>query len=268
MNTKVSGGCEKVCQCLLSSFSGASLSESTADVHLAGLLLPCHTSSNWEDGPSRRLPNLSGWADLVQDVVAGLQALPPRLCLDLGTQVVALLQLLEAATGVGFCHHCCHPRPHCTCMGAYQPAPPHIVEPDCSAGPGIWSDLHLQGSNRSEYSPGRYAWIRGTSSRPHPSSFLHLEHTPSRGPSTPRATCIPIISASCGEGHLAECHYRQAGSGYEGYGTTGSTAISSKIASPTTAGSLDGATCVPATPTLWELAGNPIPAGGAAASQA
>ena len=57
-------------------------------------------------------------------MVAGLQALPPRLCLDLGTQVVALLQLLEAATGVGFCHHCCHPRPHCTCTGASQSAPP------------------------------------------------------------------------------------------------------------------------------------------------
>ena len=68
--------------------------------------------------------NLSGWADLVQDVAAGLQALPPRLCLDLGTQVIALLQLLEAATGVGFCHHCCHPRPRCTCTGASQSAPP------------------------------------------------------------------------------------------------------------------------------------------------
>ena len=68
--------------------------------------------------------NLSGWADLVQDVAAGLQVLPPRLCLDLGTQVIALLQLLEAATGVGFCCHCCHPRPHCTCTGASQLAPP------------------------------------------------------------------------------------------------------------------------------------------------
>ena len=68
--------------------------------------------------------NLSGWADLVQDMAAGLQALPPRLCLDLGTQAIALLQLLEAATGVGFCHHCCHPRPRCTCTGASQLAPP------------------------------------------------------------------------------------------------------------------------------------------------
>ena len=68
--------------------------------------------------------NLSGWADLVQDVVAGLQALPPRLSLDLGSQVIALLHLLETATGVGFCHRCCHLRPRCTCMGTSQPAPP------------------------------------------------------------------------------------------------------------------------------------------------
>ena len=68
--------------------------------------------------------NLSGWADLVQDTAVGLQALPPRLSLDLGSQVIALLQLLEAATGVGFCHHCCHPRPCCTCTGASKPAPP------------------------------------------------------------------------------------------------------------------------------------------------
>ena len=68
--------------------------------------------------------NLLGWADLVQDTVVGLQALPPRLCLDLGSLVIALLELLEAATGVGFCHHCCHLRPHCMCMGASQLDPP------------------------------------------------------------------------------------------------------------------------------------------------
>ena len=70
--------------------------------------------------------NLSGWADLVQDMAAGLQVLLPMLCLDLGTPVIALLQLLEAATGVGFCCHCCHPRPHCTCTGASQLAPPML----------------------------------------------------------------------------------------------------------------------------------------------
>ena len=54
---------------------------------------------------------------------AGLQELLPRLCLDLGTPAIALLQLLEAAIGVGFCCHYCHPRPHCMCMGASQSAP-------------------------------------------------------------------------------------------------------------------------------------------------
>ena len=68
--------------------------------------------------------NLSGWAALVQDMVAGLQALPPNLGNDMGLPAVALLQLLEACTGVGFCHYCCHPGSRCTCMGAYQPAPP------------------------------------------------------------------------------------------------------------------------------------------------
>ena len=68
--------------------------------------------------------NLLGWANLVQDMAVGLQVLPPRLCLNLGTPAIALLQLLKAATGVGFCCHCCHPRPHCMCMGASQLAPP------------------------------------------------------------------------------------------------------------------------------------------------
>ena len=68
--------------------------------------------------------NLSGWAALVQDVAAGLQALPPKLSHDLGLQVIALLQLLEVATGVGFCHHCCNPRPRCRCAGVLQSTPP------------------------------------------------------------------------------------------------------------------------------------------------
>ena len=68
--------------------------------------------------------NLSGWATLVQDVVAGLQALPPSLGHDMGLPAVALLQLLEASTGVGFCHYCCSPGLQCKCVGASQPVPP------------------------------------------------------------------------------------------------------------------------------------------------
>ena len=68
--------------------------------------------------------NLLGWAALVQDVVAGLQEVPPNLGHDMGFPAVALLQLLEATTGVGFCHYCCNLGSRCKCMGAYQPAPP------------------------------------------------------------------------------------------------------------------------------------------------
>ena len=130
MNTEVSGGCEKVYQCLPSSFSELpSLSpQQMYTLRVCSLLvIPPPIGRTVPQGgfPTDLTKfNLSGWANLVQDVVVGLQMLPPRLCLDLGTQVVALLQLLEVATGVGFCHHCCHPRPHCTCTGASQLAPP------------------------------------------------------------------------------------------------------------------------------------------------
>ena len=68
--------------------------------------------------------NLSGWAALVQDVVAGLQVLPPTLGHDMGLPAVALLQLIEVATGVGFCHYCCSPGSKCKCVGAPQLVPP------------------------------------------------------------------------------------------------------------------------------------------------
>ena len=70
--------------------------------------------------------NLLGWAALVQDVVSGLQVMPPNLGRDMSLPAVALLQLLETATGLGFCHYCCHLGSRCTCMGAYQLAPPQL----------------------------------------------------------------------------------------------------------------------------------------------
>ena len=57
-------------------------------------------------------------------MVAGLQVLPPNLGHDMGLPAVALLQLLEVSTGVGFCHYCCRPGSWCTCMGASQLVPP------------------------------------------------------------------------------------------------------------------------------------------------
>ena len=92
--------------------------------------------------------NLSGWAALVQDVAAGLQALPPNLSCDEVLPAVALLQLLETSTGLGFCHYCCRLGSQCTCMGAYQPTPP-VMEPDSGADTGVWSDCLLWRNNHS-----------------------------------------------------------------------------------------------------------------------
>ena len=80
--------------------------------------------------------NLSGWATLVQDVTAGLQALPPNLGHDMGLPAVALLQLLETSTGLGFCHYCCHLGSQCTCMGASQPTPPQLWSQIVEQTPG------------------------------------------------------------------------------------------------------------------------------------
>ena len=68
--------------------------------------------------------NLFSWAALVQDIVAGLQVLPPNLGHDMSLPAVALLQLLETSTGVGFCHYCYHLGSQCICMGTYPPTPP------------------------------------------------------------------------------------------------------------------------------------------------
>ena len=70
--------------------------------------------------------NLSGWASLVQDVVAGLQVLPPNLSRDIVLLAVALLQLLEMWTGQGFCCYCFHVGSRCTCLGAYPLAPAQL----------------------------------------------------------------------------------------------------------------------------------------------
>ena len=68
--------------------------------------------------------NLSDWASLVQDVAAGLQALPPGLSNCLDPEVLNLLQRLEAVTQVKFCCLCYYPDPNCRCPGVPLLAPP------------------------------------------------------------------------------------------------------------------------------------------------
>ena len=89
--------------------------------------------------------NLSDWAALVQDLAAGLQVLPPRLSNCLDPEVVTLLQLLEAATGVGFCHHCCNLEPHCRCVGVPLSAPPTSWSQILEQTPGYGMTASISG---------------------------------------------------------------------------------------------------------------------------
>ena len=67
--------------------------------------------------------NLSDWASLVQDVAAGLQALPPGLSNCLDPKVLNLLQRLEVVTQVKFCRLCYYLDPNCRCPGVPPSAP-------------------------------------------------------------------------------------------------------------------------------------------------
>ena len=194
--------------------------------------------------------NLSGWATLVQDVAASLQALPPRLSHNLGLQVVALLQLLEVATGVGFCPHCCNPRPHCKCMGASQPAPPTS-----------WSQI-------VEQTPG-YGL---TSSRgvTHPSTSMggmpgYVVPPPDLTPPDYSIWSMPPQEASLPKGLPGSPWYRPPiGRAAQMRAALDRQAQALQAPAPQ-AGSLDGAPLVPATPIFQGSASNPIPAGSSAA---
>ena len=61
--------------------------------------------------------NLSDWASLVQDVAAGLQALPPGLSNCLDPEVMTLLQWLKVVTQVRFCCLCYYLDTNCRCSG-------------------------------------------------------------------------------------------------------------------------------------------------------
>ena len=80
--------------------------------------------------------NLSSWASLIQGIASGLLVLPPNLGSNMGLPAVALLELLEKATGWGYCHYCCHLGSRCICMGAYSPAPPLLWSQVVDQSPG------------------------------------------------------------------------------------------------------------------------------------
>ena len=80
--------------------------------------------------------NLLSRVGLVQDIASSLLALLPNLGSDMGLPAVALLELLEKATGWGYCHYCCHLGSRCICMGAYSPVPPPLWSQVVEESPG------------------------------------------------------------------------------------------------------------------------------------
>ena len=223
--------------------------------------------------------NLLGWTNLVQDVVAGLQALLPRLCLDLGTQAIALLQLLEVATGVGFCHHCCHPRSHCTCMGASQLAPPtswsQIVQ--LTQGYGVTSISRgvTDPSTPMGGMPGYVVPPQGLT----PADFSIWSIPPPEVPPPPGLPPSPLYQPPMGRASLLSAAVNQQAQMLRTPGSQAPTLQAQVLramvpqapmpsASKSQAPPPQAPQTVPATPILRESAGNPISEGGAAASQA
>ena len=107
--------------------------------------------------------NLLSWAGLVQDIASGLLALPPNLGSNMSLPAVALLQLLEKATGWGFCHYCCHLASRYICMGAYSLAPLHQ------------SYCLLRRHDRSHYHCSEDVQVRTTPTRPPSDRLFQLE---------------------------------------------------------------------------------------------
>ena len=141
--------------------------------------------------------NLSGWAALVQDMAAGLQVLPPGLSHDLGPQVVALLQLLEAATGLGFCHHCCNPVPHCRCVGVPQLTPPTSWSQFMEQTPGYGVTPSSGGVTTPSTSQGGMSGYV-----PHPPGISAWNMPPLEDAIPPGPVTIPPYRPPAGAGRL------------------------------------------------------------------
>ena len=135
--------------------------------------------------------NLSGWAALIQDMVAGLQAVPPNLVHDVALPMMVLLQLLEATMGVGFCHFCCHLSPQCKCIGAYQQAPTktwsQVVEQTPGNGVTASSGGMTTPSTTTEGMPGYVAPLPGLT----PPDFSNWSLPP---PEIPLSRGLPAAS--------------------------------------------------------------------------
>ena len=192
-------------------------------------------------------------------MVAGLQVLPLNLGRDMGLPAVALLQLLEASTGVGFCHYCCSLGPWCKCVGPSQPVPPaswsQIVEQTPGYGVTTSSGGMTTPSTSAAEMPGYMVPLPGLT----PPDFSSWSLPPTEAPppqGLPTASQgLPGIGRSIQIRATTERHTRaQLVQGPMG----------SDAAHVSAAHSSDGTASPSAT--TW-LASNSVPTGGTAARQ-
>ena len=80
--------------------------------------------------------NLTGWAGLIQDVAQGMRMVPSNLSMEVYVDLMVLLQLLEATTGMGYCRICSQPTPSCLCLGAYMSVLTEIWSQTMASVPG------------------------------------------------------------------------------------------------------------------------------------
>ena len=96
--------------------------------------------------------NLTGWAGLIQDVAQGMKMVPSNLSMEVYPDLMVLLQLLEATTGMGYCRICCQLTPSCLCSGAYPSVPTETWSQAMASIPGQAVMASSAGSTTSEAS--------------------------------------------------------------------------------------------------------------------
>ena len=182
----------------------------------------------------------------------------------MGLPAVALLQLLETLTGLGFCHYCCHLGSQCTCMGAYQPAPPQWwsqrVEQTPRYGVTASSGGMTTPSTTVAGMSGYVAPPLGLT----PPDFSSWRLPPPKAPPIQGITHSFTRPISHGEIHTSQGHGREAGSG-----TTSTVSKGSGPTCPDTApsGAVHPSGGAASLSVTTRVASNAVPAGSTATKQ-
>ena len=137
--------------------------------------------------------NLTGWAGLIQDVPQGMSMVPSNLSVEVYTDSMVLLQLLEATTGMGYCRICCQPTPSCLCSGAYMSTPTEIWSQLIASVPGQGVAASSADSTTSEASTQEVRDL-GVTSPPSGLTPLDFANWSLPHPGAPQTVGLPLPS--------------------------------------------------------------------------